>query len=57
MFRAGQLAYNVPLALAKYIEDEERYVPWRTFINAIDFLDTMLSTQNSYGLFQVSIAN
>ena len=51
--RAGQLNYEVALKLTEYIKNERRYVPWRAFINNIGFLDTMLSTQDSYGLFQV----
>ncbi|XP_028402372.1 glutamyl aminopeptidase-like [Dendronephthya gigantea] len=50
--RAGQLDYDIPLDLSSYIKDEDRYVPWRAFMTAIGFVDTMLSTQDSFGKFQ-----
>ena len=50
---AGQLDYDIALDLSSYIKKEDKYVPWDAFVTGIDFLDTMLSTQDSYGKFQV----
>jgi hypothetical protein len=53
IFRAGQLDYDIALDLSAYIKEEHKYVPWKAFMTNIGFLDTMLSTQDSYGKFQV----
>jgi hypothetical protein len=47
------LDYDVALNLSSYVKNENKYVPWRAFMTAIGFVDTMLSTQDSYGMFQV----
>ncbi|CAB3992820.1 glutamyl aminopeptidase-like isoform X1 [Paramuricea clavata] len=55
--RAGQLDYDIALNLSSYVKNENKYVPWRAFMTAIGFVNTMLSTQDSYGMFQTYMLN
>ncbi|XP_047492647.1 aminopeptidase Ey-like, partial [Penaeus chinensis] len=47
--RAGQLNYTTALGLNEYLAKETEYVPWRTALNNLDYLDAMLSATPGYG--------
>ncbi len=51
--RANQLSYDIAFNLTAYLHKERDYVPWAAFFDAIDFIDGMLATSDSYGLLQV----
>ncbi|XP_014664794.1 PREDICTED: aminopeptidase N-like [Priapulus caudatus] len=36
----------------EYLDDEDEYIPWKTALNALHYIDLMLSRTASYGLFQ-----
>ncbi|XP_050519995.1 uncharacterized protein LOC126893642 [Daktulosphaira vitifoliae] len=36
--RAGQLDYNIPLNLIKYLENEDDVIPWYSFINNYNYI-------------------
>lgn len=50
---AGKLQYSIALNLTKYLLNENDYVPWRTALSALNFIDTMLITGPDYHLFKV----
>lgn len=51
--RANKLSYKTALSLTSYLLKEEDFVPWRAFLDSMDFLKGMLATSNSYGRLQV----
>ena len=51
--RANQLNYEITLNLTRYLHKEKDYVPWRAFLDSIDFIKGMLSTSNAYGKLKV----
>jgi hypothetical protein len=50
--RANQLSYDVAFNLTSYLHAEHDYVPWAAFFDAMDFIDGMLATSDTYGLLQ-----
>ena len=50
------LSYEIALNLTSYLPKENDFVPWRAFLDSIDFIKRMLSTSNSFGRLQVGIA-
>ncbi|GAB1599810.1 glutamyl aminopeptidase-like [Argonauta hians] len=50
--RAGQLDYHVALNITTYLKKENHFVPWKAFLDALDFVNAMLDTSDSYGNFQ-----
>jgi aminopeptidase N len=55
--RANQLSYDIALNLTSYLHKETDYVPWRAFLDSIDFIKGMVATSNSYGLLKRYISN
>lgn len=53
--RAGHLKYTIALGTLQYLEKETKYVPWRTALNSLGFLDDILSDRRGNGYFQVGI--
>lgn len=53
--RAGYLKYTIALGTLQYLEKETKYVPWRTALNSLGFLDDILSDRPGNGYFQVGI--
>ena len=51
--RAGYLDYTIALGTLKYLSKESKYVPWRTALNSLGFLDDVLSDRRGNGYFQV----
>lgn len=51
--RAGKLDYRVALNLTQYLINERDYVPWRSALIAMSFIDSMLSSGPDYHLFRV----
>ncbi|PVD36556.1 hypothetical protein C0Q70_03541 [Pomacea canaliculata] len=46
--RANLLDYDVTLNLTRYLKNEMSYVPWRAFLDAMEFLRGMLAAQEAY---------
>ena len=51
--RASLIEYSVPLRLSLYLEQEDRYTPWRAFDMSIGYIRRMLVTSSHYGQWQV----
>ena len=54
-YRANQLSYEVALNLTAYLDKERDFVPWKAFLDSIEFLYGMLATSNTYGKLQVGV--
>lgn len=54
VYRANKLNYGIALNLTSYLPKETAYVPWRAFLDSIDFIKGMLSTSNAYGRLNVT---
>lgn len=52
--RAGKLDYRIALNLTRYLSNESEYVPWRSALGALSFIDSMMSSGSDYYLFKVS---
>lgn len=52
-YRAGQLDYHLALNVSTYLVRENSYVPWKAFIDSVEFLRGILSTREAYGLLEV----
>lgn len=50
--RAGQLDYHIALNITTYLKKESDFVPWKAFLDALEFVNAMLDTSDSYGNFQ-----
>jgi len=50
--RAGYLAYDIALGTLEYLDRETKYVPWRTALNSLGYLDSILSERPANGNFQ-----
>lgn len=50
--RARLLGYPVALNMTTYLEKEKDYVPWQAFMNALEFINGMLDSTESYGNFK-----
>lgn len=51
--RAGKLDYRIALNLTQYLINEHEYVPWRSALGALSFIDSMMSSGSDYYLFKV----
>lgn len=51
--RAGKLDYRIALNLTRYLINESEYVPWRSALGALSFIESMLSSGSDYYLFKV----
>lgn len=52
--RAGKLDYRIALNLTRYLVNEFEYVPWRSALGALNFIDSMMASGPDYYLFKVS---
>ena len=52
--RAKILDYEVALNMTTYLKNEDKYVPWRAFLDSLHFIKGMISKQGSYVLLRVS---
>lgn len=52
--RAGRLDYRIALNLTRYLTNESEYVPWRSALGALSFIDSMMISGPEYYLFKVS---
>ncbi|XP_074661523.1 aminopeptidase N-like [Tubulanus polymorphus] len=50
--RAGKLDYKIALNISSYLDKEEDFVPWKTFINSIAFIEGMVCRSEIYGEFK-----
>ncbi|CAG2211206.1 ANPEP [Mytilus edulis] len=50
--RAQTIDYEVALNMTTYLKNEEKYVPWRAFVDSIEFIKGMISKQGSYVLLR-----
>ncbi|KFB52686.1 AGAP013001-PA-like protein [Anopheles sinensis] len=50
--RAGYLDYAIALNVTRYLEHETDYVPWKTAIASLNYIDSMLIRTRNYGLFK-----
>ena len=53
--RAGLLSYEIAFDLTSYLKDEDNFVPWRAFLDAMNFIRGMLATSDIYGKLQVCL--
>lgn len=51
--RAGKLDYRIALNLTRYLVNEFEYVPWRSALGALNFIDSMMSSGPDYHLLKV----
>ena len=51
--RAGYLKYDIALGTLNYLGKETKYVPWKTALNSLGFLEHILSDRPANGNFQV----
>ena len=54
--RAGQLDYGIALSTLDYLNKEDMYVPWKTALNRLSYLETVLDNRPAYGMLQVECA-
>ena len=52
--RGSLLDYAVALNMTTYMNSEISYVPWKAFLDALEFIRGMLSKQSAYVLLEVS---
>ncbi|XP_046543779.1 glutamyl aminopeptidase-like [Haliotis rubra] len=50
--RANLLDYDIALNLTRYLKNELNYVPWRAFVDSIEFLRGMIATKEAYVYLQ-----
>jgi len=50
--RSGRLSYDIAMDVTSYLGKETEYVPWRTAINNLGYLQTMLIRTPAYGSFK-----
>lgn len=50
--RAGYLKYDIALGTLNYLGKETKYVPWKTALNSLGFLEHILSDRPANGNFQ-----
>ena len=52
--RAGSLSYKVALELTRYLRNEREYAPWKSALEAFNYLDRMLYSTPAKDDFRVS---
>ncbi|XP_041356333.1 glutamyl aminopeptidase-like [Gigantopelta aegis] len=55
--RAKMLDYEMALNLTRYLKKEMSYVPWRAFLDSIEFLRGMIATRAAYVHLQQYLRN
>ena len=51
--RAGLLDYDTALGLTRYLERETDYLPWKSTIMALSYVDSMLRRTSGYSHLKV----
>lgn len=51
--RGGRLDYNVALNITKYLVHETEYVPWKSALNALTFINAMMIKTGDYDKLKV----
>lgn len=51
--RGGRLDYNVALNITKYLVHETEYVPWKSALNALTFINAMMIRTGDYDKLKV----
>lgn len=51
--RGGYLNYDIALNLTRYLTNEDDHAPWKSAVNAFQFIDSMFVSQGDYDLFKV----
>lgn len=52
--KSGDIDYTIPFNILKYLEKESGYLPWKTALRNLGFVDKMLRFYPTYGYFRVS---
>lgn len=52
--KTGDIVYTIPFNILKYLENENDYLPWKTALRNLGFVDKMLRFYPTYGYFRVS---
>ncbi|XP_052786340.1 glutamyl aminopeptidase-like [Mya arenaria] len=55
--RASRVDYGLAFNMTTYLAHEDNYVPWKAFLDCIDFIQGMLSKTSAYVLLQKYIGN
>ena len=55
--QANKLSPIKPFELINYLNNENEYLPWSTFVNGLNFYIDMLGSTDSYGDFIAYISN
>lgn len=53
--RSGHLKGDTALHVLQYIKNEREYVPYYSFFEGLNLMDTMIRNDESYSNFTVSI--
>ena len=51
--RVNGLPYATALSLIRYLDMEVEYIPWKSALNALEYVDLMLSRTEGYHNFKV----
>ncbi len=51
--RSGMINQVIGLRTINYLKNEQEYLPWKSAVNSLGYIDHMLSRSASYGMFQV----
>jgi aminopeptidase N len=54
---AGLLDYATALDVTRYLANELEYLPWKSALNALGYIDSMLVKTGHYDKFKVRIFN
>ncbi|PSN54388.1 Aminopeptidase N [Blattella germanica] len=55
--RAGLLDYSIALDITQYLSNELEYLPWKSFFNAVGYIDTMFLKTGNYDKFKIYLLN
>ena len=51
---ANLIPYKLALSISNYLEHETEYVPWRSVLTEIDYIDIMFYGSQDFGIWQVN---
>jgi len=55
--RVNGLPYATALSLIRYLDMEVEYIPWKSALNALEYVDLMLSRTEGYHNFKAYVSN
>ncbi|KAK6617705.1 hypothetical protein RUM44_005293 [Polyplax serrata] len=55
--KTGDIVYTIPFNILKYLENENDYLPWKTALRNLGFVDKMLRFYPTYGYFRSFMKN